>query len=205
MESSSTALRFKSDGGLITRSGRDASQNPAEIGPFIELLQAEGVRRYLEIGARHGDTFFDVMSSLPAGSMGLAVDLPGGNWGTRKSRSYLEEACSVLRTRGYDVRCLFGDSQNKGTANLIRAYGQFDAALIDGDHLYEGVKKDWELYRKQARLIAFHDIAGIGQLQKKSHLPVEVPRLWNEIKGDYRHVEFIGDGSKMGIGVLWQK
>jgi hypothetical protein len=204
MESSSTALRFKKDGSsLITRSGREASQNPQEIGGFIELLQREGVRSYLEIGARHGDTFFDVMRSLPEGSRGVAVDLPGGNWGTTKSKSYLQMACDDLSARGYDVHCLFANSQESGTADIVNAMGPFDAALIDGDHLYSGVKRDWQLYGDCARLIAFHDIAGEGQRQKNSQLPVEVPRLWREIRNDFRHHEFIAPGSKMGIGVLW--
>lgn len=206
MESSSTALRFKKDGSsLITRSGRDASQNPQEICGFIELLQHEGVRSYLEIGARHGDTFFDVMRSLPTGSRGVAVDLPGGNWGTSKSQSHLRMACDDLRQRGYDVHCIFANSQDSGTAEIVDSMGPYDAALIDGDHLYRGVKRDWELYGHRARLIAFHDIAGEGQRQRSSQLPVEVPRLWREIRNDFRHREFIAPGSKMGIGVLWVK
>lgn len=205
MESSSTALRFKRDSGsLITRSGRDASQNPDELRQLIELLLRESVRSYLEIGARHGDTFFDVMRSLPKGSHGVAVDLPGGPWGTWKSALHLQSACSELR-RDYDVHTILANSQTPETAEMVNALGPFDAALIDGDHMYEGVKRDWNLYKSQARIIAFHDIAGVGQLQRHSQLPVEVPQLWNEIKGDYRHEEFIALGSKMGIGVVWLK
>lgn len=206
MVTSVGALRLKEDGsGLITRSGRNASQNPAELSAFIELLQKENVTRYLEIGARHGDTFFDVMRSLAPGSFGLACDLPGGNWGTAKSKNHLARTCDDLRKQGYSISCLFGDSQSRETANKIVARGPFDAALIDGDHLYEGVKKDWKRYHAHARLIAFHDIAGEGQTQKTSGLPVEVPRLWRELKDQYPHVEFIDEGSKMGIGVLWLK
>jgi hypothetical protein len=206
MESSSTALRFKKDGSsLITRSGRDASQNSQELGGFIELLQREGVRSYLEIGARHGDTFFDVMRALPMGSRGVAVDLPGGNWGTSKSQTHLRMTCDDLRQRGYEAHCIFANSQDEGTAQIVNSMGPFDAALIDGDHLYDGVKRDWHLYGHQARLIAFHDIAGDGQRQKTSQLPVEVPRLWREIRSDFPYREFIARGSKMGIGVLWVK
>lgn len=206
MESSSTALRFKKDGsGLKTRSGREASQNAEELRGLIELLQREGVRSYLEIGARHGDTFFDVMHSLPKGSRGIAVDLPGGNWGTIKSGAYLQGACDQLNQEGYQVFCMLADSQLESTAETISRFGPFDAALIDGDHLYSGVKRDWELYHGHSRLVAFHDIAGEGQCQRKSLLPVEVPRLWKEIRNDFPHQEFIAPGSKMGIGVLWVK
>jgi hypothetical protein len=79
------------------------------------------------------------------------------------------------------------------------------AALIDGDHRYEGVKADWEAYRKVASIIAFHDIVGDGQAEKKTNIPVEVPRLWQEIKASGLRVrEFIAPGSKMGIGVVIQ-
>jgi len=207
MEPSSAAVRIKKDGsGLITRSGRDASQNPVELTGFIELLQRENVRNYLEIGARHGDTFFDVMRSLPAGSRGIAVDLPGGNWGSVRSSPFLQATCASLRVdHGYDVHMMLGDSQLPSMAEIVATFGPFDAALIDGDHLYDGVKRDWLLYRDMVRIVAFHDIAGDGQLQRHSRLPVEVPQLWREIRNDYRHQEFIAPGSKMGIGVLWVK
>lgn len=205
MVTSSTALRYKEDGsGLVTHSGRNASQNPYELSKFVELLQAEKVSSYLEIGARHGDTFFDVMRSLPRGSRGLAVDMPGGNWGTHKSRTHLLRVCSELSKLGYQVECLFANSQLDATAEMIAAHGAFDAALIDGDHLYEGVKRDWDLYQRCARIVAFHDIAGDGQTQRRTNLPVEVPRLWSEIKAsNLRHVEFIDTDSCMGIGVVW--
>jgi hypothetical protein len=37
-----------------------------------------------------------------------------------------------------------------------------------------------------------------------SKLPVEVPQLWDEVKGDYRHEEIIDRNSKMGLGVLFK-
>lgn len=205
MGTHSTALRFETDGSLKTRSGRRASQNPAELGAFIELLQKENVVRYLEIGARHGDTFFDVMRSLAPGSYGVACDLPGGNWGTGSSRMALDRTCTELKEQGYQVTRIFGNSQSPAISSIIRRHGTFDAALIDGDHLYDGVKRDWQLYGQRSRIVAFHDIAGEGQIQKSSKLPVEVPRLWNEIKSQYRHVEFIDEGSKMGIGVVFTR
>lgn len=198
-----SAIRQNADGSIKTRSGRNASQNWTELSAFIDLLRAGGVTSYLEIGARHGDTFFDVMRSLPPGSKGLACDLPGGNWGVGSSRHSLDATCDELKALGYNAQRIYGDSQTPAIASIIRRHGKFDAALIDGDHLYAGVKKDWELYGSRARIVAFHDIAGEGQLQKHSKLPVQVPQLWREIKDQYRHIEFIGEGSKMGIGVLF--
>ena len=187
---------------LQTFSGRRASQDAGELGAFVALLLERGVHSYLEIGARHGDTFHHVMTSLPKGSRGVAVDLPGGLWGTDKSRNHLTKVVADLRSRGYDAQLMFGDSQTAGTEKMIFNRGPYDAALIDGDHSYAGVSRDWALYRKVAPIVAFHDIVGHDQVEKVHGKPVEVPRLWAEIKASgMRTLEFVSPRSKMGIGV----
>jgi cephalosporin hydroxylase len=188
---------------IPTLSGRNASQHPGELYPFIDLLKKHNVRRYLEIGARHGDTFHGIMSALPIGSVGVAVDLVAGPWGTSKSLAHLKRAGAALVTNGQRVKIIIGDSRSPEIIARVAALAPFDAILIDGDHRYEGVKADWLNYGRMAPIIAFHDIAGEGQHTKDGKaLPVEVPRLWNEIKGNFEHVEFIGPDSKMGIGCI---
>jgi hypothetical protein len=188
--------------GLTTRSGRRASQRADELGPFIELLQAEGVRRYLEIGARHGDTFFEVMRALPAGAKGVAVDLPGGAWGIRSSRAALDGAIAELRELGYDASAIYGDSQSAGVQQMVRCRGPYDAVLIDGDHRLAGVMADWAAFGKLAPLVAFHDIAG-EDATAGDGTPVEVPLAWQSIKRERRHVEIVGAARGFGIGVVW--
>jgi hypothetical protein len=188
---------------MRTFSGRRASQRADELIPMIELFRDRGVRRYLEIGARHGDTFHHVMKSLPKQSYGAAVDLGGGAWGTPASVPHLRRAAEDLVRKGYRIDVVLGDSTSRKVQNQIYGLGPFDAVLIDGDHRYAGVLADWEAYRDIAPIVAFHDIAGDGETTKDGlGLPVEVPRLWNEIKGEFEHVEFIGAASTMGIGVL---
>lgn len=187
---------------LKTFSGRKASQDEFELRSFIGIIKDAGCQRYLEIGARHGDTFHEVMISLPLGSYGLAVDLPGGLWGKSATRQNLELVIDDLRARGYRVDALFGDSTNPNVIDLIHDAGPFDVALIDGDHRYAGVKADWENYMDAANIIAFHDIVGHDQAEKVHGHKVEVPRLWSEIKKTLAsNRELIGEGSKMGIGV----
>lgn len=188
---------------LVTRSGRNASQNEAELTGFIGLLQREGVTRYCELGARHGDTVWTIATSLPIGATVVAVDLPGGLWGTRKSQKSLVECIAELKGLGYKASVIFGDSQTDATRRLVKGRGPYDAILIDGDHTLAGVTRDWELYRKLAPLIAFHDIVGEGQAEKVYNNPVEVPILWESIKRTSQKVEeFIAPGSGMGIGVV---
>lgn len=189
---------------LKTFSGRAASQNEFELRSFIGLLQSEGVRRYCEIGSRHGDTFHEVMINLPKGSVGVANDLPGGLWGQKNTDVCLRRVERDLERRGYKASRLIGNSQGDATYDLIVGRGPYDAILIDGDHTYAGVKADWERYRGLAPMIAFHDIVGQGQHEKVTNREVEVPVLWAEIKAaGYVTREFIAPGSKMGIGVVW--
>lgn len=196
---------------LKTFSGRAPSQNEFELQSFIALLRARNVTRYLEIGARHGDTFHEVMINLPAGSYGVAVDLPGGYWGKASSVSSLHAAVEDLRQRGYVIDVVLGDSTTQKVIDYVFEAAPYDAVLIDGDHRYAGVKSDWENYASFAELVAFHDIVGDGQREKVHNSLVEVPRLWEEIKAQHQAVsggvevgeiiEFIAEGSAMGIGV----
>jgi hypothetical protein len=188
---------------MQTRSGRQGSQRMDELLPFIEFLKSRLVRSYLEIGARHGDTFFEVVRSLPKGSLGVAVDLVGGPWGTTASVRYLKEAAAELHQLGYRVRLVWGDSQSAGVRQTVMLSGPYDACLIDGDHRLPGVTADWKAYSKlTTKMVAFHDIVGHGQMNQD--MKVEVPELWASLKGEHEVKEFIGTGSKMGIGVVLQ-
>jgi hypothetical protein len=187
---------------MKTFSGVRSRQQLDELSAFISILQAEHVGSYLEIGACHGDTFHAVMSALPVGARGVAVDLPEAAWGKRSSRPALEAAVIDLRAKGYDASAIFGDSAATEVKQLIMVRGPYDAALIDADHRYEAVKADWLAYGPQARLVAFHDIDGDGVTSRYGR--VEVPRLWREIKGTFKHREIVGAVRGMGIGVIWQ-
>lgn len=186
---------------MKTFSGRAPSQVEAEIHGLISLFREEGVRSYLEIGARHGDTFHMVMTSLPLGSVGVAVDLPGAAWGKSSSVSSLMDCHLDLQRLGYSTEVVIGDSAE--VVDDVSALGPFDAALIDGDHRYEGVKQDWENYSGMARLVAFHDIAGHGVRERANGYAVEVPRFWGEVRVGRSCKEFVANGSKMGIGVVY--
>lgn len=94
-------------------------------------------------------------------------------------------------------------------AALAHLQNQLDGRLIDflfidGDHNYAGVKQDWEMYRelvKPGGIVAFHDIMRMpGQIEG-----VEVRRLFDEIKQDYKTIE-IWNGSieaAPGTGVVF--
>jgi hypothetical protein len=189
---------------LKTFSGQAPAQEEQEIKALIDLFLAEGVYSYGEIGARWGDSFYWVLTGLPAGAKGVALDLPGAAWGRKETRPQLESTVATLKSQGYNASVIFGDSATPATIQLFRNRGPYDAILIDGDHRYEGVLADWTNYRSMSRLVAFHDIVGIGQVTKYGDR-VQVPKLWKEIKAEgYKTVEFVAPGSRMGIGVVYQ-
>ena len=77
---------------------------------------------------------------------------------------------------------------------------KIDFLFIDGDHSYDGVKKDYLMYSKlvnKGGVIAFHDIAKDDQPNKVCG----VHKFWNEIKSDYKHKEFIDSPEQIGFGI----
>jgi hypothetical protein len=74
---------------------------------------------------------------------------------------------------------IIGDSTSPATLDRVRAMldgRQIDLLFIDGNHAYEGVKRDYEIYAPLTRhIIAFHDVnlewAGAG-----------IKRFWDELK-----------------------
>lgn len=174
-----------------------------ELAALVQLLRDQKVCSYLEVGARYGDTFYDVVRHLPKNARAVAVDLPASLWGSEGTEPYLRDAVGALRAEGWgDVHLILGDSRSPEVIEQVRALGPFDAALLDGDHTYDGVRHDWETYGPLADLVAFHDIVGEGQRHDADHY-VEVPRLWREIRHE-RCSEFVAPHSAMGIGV-WRK
>ncbi len=194
---------------IKTFSGRPASQAPEELSGFIDLLKSREITSYLEIGARDGDTFHAVMSAIPAGSVGVAVDLPGGPWGYEDSAAHLQAAAADLRDSGYEIEVVLGDSSDSDVYSKVEEFaekhlsgGLFDVVFIDADHRYAAVKSDFEIWGGIAQIVALHDIAGHDVVQKTSGLKVQVPKFWSKIKRSRESVEFIDPDRLMGIGVL---
>ena len=112
---------------------------------------------------------------------------------------------SLFPSGGQQLHLLRADSHDPSTLEQLKSIldgRQLDLLFIDGDHTYEGVRSDFEMYSPLAAeggAIVFHDI-----LDHPGFAACEVRRLWNEVKDDYRHVEFtVPPEDWGGIGVLW--
>lgn len=174
-------------------SGRTPMQIDAELSILEALMPS--CRAYLEVGARNGDTFYHLTRLMPAGSLAVAIDLPGVIYGEAGSDECLLAAAATLRPR-YHTEVLLVDSRFQTTADRARALAPdgYDLIFIDGDHRYESVVKDWSLYSPLGRTVALHDIANPR---------FGVMRLWNEIKAEHpRWRESIAPRSHVGIGLV---
>lgn len=186
-----------------TFSGRRASQSKYELEKLIEFLREKSVKRYLEIGARDGDTFYEIVKALGKDAQCVAIDLPGGLWGKALTSRNLDRAVKNLKEQGYDAHYALGDSTSSEIIDYVRSFGHFDAIFIDGDHTLDGVTNDWFNYGSMGDITIFHDIVGTGQSEKVSNRSVDVPILWEELKEYHEHLEIVDKDSKMGIGIIF--
>ncbi|MDH3611068.1 MAG: class I SAM-dependent methyltransferase [Nitrosopumilus sp.] len=179
-------------------------QNKEELFMLLELLAFSKPKRIMEIGTSEGGTLFLLCKILdPQGSI-FSLDLLHGEGGGEFYPEWKNLFYESFVSNNQTMYLLRENSQEKLTYEKIdKILGEqkLDFLLIDGDHSYEGVKKDFELYRgliKKDGLIAFHDI------NDENNKNVEVKNFWDEIKFDYDTFEILDEfqGVGYGIGVL---
>ena len=117
--------------------------------------------------------------------------------------------------RGQRLDLVRGDSHDAAVVEHVRDLlggRRLDLLFIDGDHTYDGVRRDFESYRSLVRpggIIAFHDISparpdNAAADAASAEQPGDVPRFWSEIKVDRDAQEFMDRNrlGAMGIGVI---
>ena len=183
-----------------------------ELYPHVAKLAPKSI---IEIGCDAGGTLKYWTSFTPDV---LGIDLPTGNWGTPRP----------LVTHGATV--ILGNSHNNVVADMATAWvaryptttikrdpnilGQpyyCDLLFIDGDHTYDGVKKDYEWYGDLVRpggMIVFQDIV---EHDRKLHPDVDVHRFWKELSAEFsaargERINIVSEDGEAwgGIGVLWK-
>jgi predicted O-methyltransferase YrrM len=183
-----------------------AQQKGEELSALLELVEEHEPRKVLEIGTCSGGTLYCWCRLATPDAVLISIDLPGGRWGGGYTEERAGEMQTLFPRPEQELHLLARDSQEQSTLQAVQALlgeEQLDFLFIDGDHTYDGVKRDFEMYGSLVRtegLIVFHGIRGYPK-----NPIVKVDEVWNEIKDRYRHVEFTA-GAELwaGIGVLWQ-
>ncbi|WP_337190544.1 class I SAM-dependent methyltransferase [Tsuneonella aeria] len=181
-------------------------QSRVEITELVRLVRARQPRSVLEIGTARGGTLFLLTESSAPGAHIVSLDLPGG----RNGGGYPEWKAEIYRKFPRGDRRLSlvrGDSHLESSRDAVAALaGQdgFDLIMIDADHSYDGVKRDFELYSPllaPGGMIVMHDI-----LPNRFDAEITVAPFWAEVQRRYPHTrELVEDRDQgvFGIGLVF--
>jgi len=186
------------------------SQNLQEFEDLLKEYVELKPSKIIEIGSLYGWTLQHYIHYSQEGSTVLSIDLPVRNfvgpqdWRVAKQEDNYKNVWPTWAKANKTKLYLIPDSSQKqqtlDKTKEIFKDEQIDFLFIDGDHTYNGVKKDYEMYSPLVRnggIIAFHDI---GENEEGG-----VHVLWDEIKhtrSSYK--EFLHEKNKeKGIGVLY--
>jgi cephalosporin hydroxylase len=180
-----------------------ACQKPSEILTLLELVAKIQPRFLCEIGTASGGTLFLLAQACAPAARMISIDL---SCSAAKRRAFTRFA-----KKGQQLFCLQADSHAASTKAHVVDYlssQKLDFLFIDGDHRYDGVSRDFEMYSPLVRaggLIGFHDI--VPDFKTRFGTPTcsnvgEVPRFWSEVRKLYpTSQEFVDDPGQDGYGI----
>nr|WP_260170987.1 class I SAM-dependent methyltransferase [Salinibacter ruber] len=169
-------------------------QDKYEIKGLAEVVNNKKPSTIVEIGTAEGGTLYLWSRYIDSAQKIVSVDL---GLEFKKRHKFFEKF-----NEEKDLTFVEGRSQKEKTFKNVfeETKKSVDFLFIDGDHSYEGVRKDFEIYSdivNSGGIVAFHDIIETG------YENMGVPRLWEEIKEDYNSEEIINPKSEQGgIGML---
>lgn len=158
-------------------------------------------RVIVEIGTHQGGTLacWAELTTAAVDPLVVAIDLPLGmggptEWGGLPTDATIARNLAFAQ-RYPHVRTILGNSQERGTVaqlDALLAGRPIDLLFIDGDHTYDGVKADYEMYGPLVRsggVIAFHDVTCSPERAARESLGVD--RFFATLPQE-RHVFSVG-------------
>jgi len=193
---------FNAAGGLL-----QLSQVRSEIISLTQLMEKRRPKTVVEIGTAHGGTLFLWCRLAHPQATVVSIDLPGGihGGGYPYWKSWIYRRFPLATQKLHLMR---GDSHKPEMLarlkNVLPGDGKVDFLFIDGDHTYEGVRADFEMYSVLVRpggMVVFHDIC---KHKYAEQINCHVDRFWQEVKNERRALEFVHNWNQgaAGIGVI---
>ena len=153
-----------------------------------ELLQLSSLVRdlqpktILEIGTARGGTLFCLTRCADPSACVISLDLPKGPFGGGYSLNKVP-LYKAFRLPSQKLHLLRANSHLDSSLEKVKSLLRdkpLDFLFLDGDHTYEGIKSDYEMYSPLVRkggIIGMHDIAS-----KRFAEGEEVRIFWEELK-----------------------
>ncbi len=177
-----------------------------EILTLCKIIERGQPASMLEIGTAQGGSLFLFSRVIKDNAEIISIDLPDGKFGGGYPAHRMQFYRDFVK-KGQQLSLLRMDSHGRQTFKKVKTClsdNKLDFLFIDGDHTYEGVKKDLEMYQSlmsDEGIIAMHDIA-----MHKPNSSCKVHEYWEEIKDHYfASREIIQSDNQLwaGIGVLY--
>ncbi len=178
-------------------------QVPEEMESLLLDVRKLNPKTVLEIGTFRGGTLYLWTRLAQPDATIVSVDLPGGKFGGGypRVRTPLYRQFAGERQKLHLLRANSHDTASLEKVEALFGHSSVDFLFLDGDHTYEGVKRDWEMYSPLVRkegIIAFHDVA-------RNYEETHVKRFWDSIKHDFSYREYmIHPEGLYGIGVIFK-
>lgn len=186
------------------------SQNLQEFEELLQEYKKLNPSKVLEIGSLYGWTLQHFIFYADKGSTVVSIDFPVSKFvgpfdhRIQKQEHYYknvwpkwakESNCKLYLIPEQSQQPLVLDQVNSIFNNT-----KIDFVFIDGDHTYEGVRRDYEMYSplvKKGGIVAFHDI---GKNEEGG-----VHNLWEEIKHNHSSFKELcyEKNQQKGIGILY--
>jgi predicted O-methyltransferase YrrM len=174
--------------------GLKLQQVPEEYAAVLFEIKSLNPKSYLEIGIGNGGSWMTCSYFLRHSlEKSRAVDNLAYYQAIDQKIEEIEFVENFLRSTINDVSFFNSDSK----IFLDSHNEKYDVIFIDGDHSYEGVKKDFLKCLKNINpegVMIFHDIASVGA--------PGVVQFWEEVKTQYKSREFIHSNT-CGMGIIY--
>lgn len=186
------------------------SQNLQEFEELLKEFVKIKPKKFIEIGSLYGWTLQHFIHYAEEESTALSIDLPvryfvgPHDWRVEKQENNYKNVWPLwAKAKRCRLHLIPSSSHKQETLVSTKAIFNnelIDFLFIDGDHSYQGVKMDYDMYSPLVRsggIIAFHDV---GKNEEGGCF-----QFWNEIKTSktsFKEISYEPNQEK-GIGILY--